>query len=113
MSSTRHGRAGDRVLGTWDGRYRPRPGGAWGDCTIVDLSPGGAGILLPPSGAAVDDRVEVDIRKALGRWRPLVVRGSVRNAHTLPDGWRRIALQFTNARGRRRRTLERFLKRRR
>jgi hypothetical protein len=111
MSTIRQRRRGDRVLGTWDGRFRAYPKGTWGACTIVDLSPGGAGILVPPGSTVPDVWVDVDVHTVLGRRRPFVVMGAVRDAHTLPDGWQRLAIQFVALARRRERRLERLLAR--
>jgi hypothetical protein len=111
MPRTRQRRAGDRVLGTWDGRYRSHSSSGWDECTIVDLSVGGAGVLLPPAHAVPGGPVDVDVRSVVGRRRSFVLRGTVRGAHTLPDGWQRLALEFTDATGRRQRRLERLLSR--
>ena len=107
----RQRRRGDRVLGTWDGRCRAYPKGVWGDCTVVDLSPGGAGILVPPGTAVPDVWIDVDAHAVVGRRRPFVVMGAIREAHTLPDGWQRLAIQFVNLSRRRKRRLERLLAR--
>lgn len=111
MAITGQRRSGDRVLGTWDGRCRARSGMRWGDCIIIDLSLGGAGVLVPPGAAPIEDRLEVDIRTVLGRRRAMVLGGSVRDVSTLPDGWHRVALQFSGMRRGARRKLGRVLDR--
>lgn len=111
MSTIRQRRRRDRVLGTWDGRFRPHPRGAWAGCTIVDLSPGGAGLIVPPGTVIPDVWVDVDVRTVLRRHRPFVVMGAVREAHTLADGWQRLAIQLVEVSPRRERRLERLLSR--
>lgn len=110
MSTIRQRRRRDRVLGTWDGRFRPHPRGQWTMCTIVDLSPGGTGLLVPPGASIPDVWVDVDVHKVVRR-RRFVVMGAVRDAHTLPDGWQRLSIQFVEVSRRRERRLERLLAR--
>jgi hypothetical protein len=111
MATIRQRRRRDRVLGTWDGRCRPHPRGEWVDCTVVDLSPGGVGVVVPPGFPVPDVWVDVDVRAPLGRRRSFVMMGAVRDVRSLPDAWQRLAVQFVEVPRRRERRLERLLAR--
>jgi hypothetical protein len=104
-------RRSTRIEGLWVARYRTSRGGRWSSCAVLDVSEDGVALGLPPNVSMPSGEIQVDLRMLVAPRRPLLVRGVVRNGFLLPDGWHRIGIELTNARGRRRRRLQAMLRR--
>lgn len=93
----RRRRAVERQATDWSARYTvdEHPELAWGQCRVIDVSLGGAGLEL--LGPATDEMVgrhvvlELEVAEQVAR---LHLRGTVRNANPTPGGGIRVGVEF-------------------
>jgi hypothetical protein len=93
----RRRRRRQRELAGWLGRYalveRDRPG--WSRCRVVDVSTGGAGLVLHGPQVTVGDRLVVDLQLVRSNMEPVTLTGEVRHAGDADDGLR-VGIRFVD-----------------
>jgi len=97
----RRRRRARRETAGWLGRYVPlgssgSTGRDWARCRVLDVSAGGAGLELLGSGAALGDRIVVDLQLVRSNMARITLTGEVRHVTVTASG-ARVGVKFVDA----------------
>jgi len=90
-------RRAERVLVSWDARYRLDSHGPWLTCRVIDLSLDGAALEFPENVSVPRSRLLLlDLQCGDKPPGDVVLRADVRSLSFSPNGHHRIGVMFVN-----------------